>query len=353
MQQLEDFQKISLWQSELKHALKSYADIKSFFNLQDEIDLSFKCFIPLNFARHILESGPNSALWKQFIPSFEEQSPLGSRDPIGDQKNQKAPGIIHRYKNRVLFSPTTICPIICRYCFRKNELSKTDNIFKTRLDELGAYLKDHPEVNEVILTGGDPLILDNKKLEVIFKYIANYDIEFLRIHTRTPIILPNRIDEGLLALFKKYQSKFCQIIFVLHTNHQSEFSLDVIHALLKLSDLKIQRLTQSVLLKGINDSPEKLIDLLSIISKVHFSPYYLHHPDNVAGANHFRLSLEEGRKIYHELRDQIPGWMLPHYVIDHPDGTGKQFAYNPESFEFSGKLLNLNGGFSDYSALNT
>jgi lysine 2,3-aminomutase len=336
------------YQDQFRDALKSFADIKSFFDLGYDFESKFNCVIPKSFANILKRAGPDSILWKQFIPTPDELPATGLIDPIGDIKNSKENGIIHRYKNRILFTPTINCPIICRYCFRKNELSESNEIFKNKLSELAKYLQDHPEVNEVILTGGDPLILNDNKLEQIFQVLLSQNIKFLRLHTRTPIIIPSRINKTFIQLLGRYENQFTKIIFVLHVNHADEVDKEVLEALERLKGLQIKKLTQSVLLKGINNDLESLIGLIYKVLDCDFTPYYLHHPDNVKGAMHFTISLEEGREIYQFLRDQVPGWALPHYIIDNAKGMGKQLAFNPERIKFSGKMLDKNGALQDY-----
>ncbi len=336
------------WQSDYRNALKNFREIKSFFNLDYDFKSHYTAFIPIAFAEKIKAAGEGSALWQQFIPVTEELNEKGKLDPIGDIDFSMSGGIIHRYNNRLLYTPTTNCPVICRYCFRKNELSENNDIFKTNLSKLAAYLKEHPEVNEVILTGGDPLVISNKKLDDIFHVLSELNISFVRIHTRTPIIIPSRIDTGLIEVFKKYQVHFQRINFVLHTNHTDEIDQEVEDALNRLRETSIKKLTQSVLLKGINDSSEALQELINKIISVDFTPYYLHHPDQARGAMHFHMPLEEGRKVYAKLRKNLSGWALPSYVIDQTEGAGKQFAFNPESIKYSGKMLSKDGKLVSY-----
>jgi lysine 2,3-aminomutase len=336
------------WQEEFKDSLKTYKEIEKFFDLDSTEELFYSCRIPKNFALKIKTAGSDSALWKQFIHTSPEGLNIGPKDPIGDIDKSRGNGIIHRYSSRILFTPTTVCPVICRYCFRKNELSSNDSIYDQNLECLKEYLDKHQEVNEVILTGGDPLILGNKKLEQIFSILSESNIKFVRIHTRTPIILPSRIDEGLIDLLNTYSSKFLKIIFVLHTNHVDELDSEVCTSLKKLKECRVDKKTQSVLLKGVNDNSQTLIKLFDRLLECDFTPYYLHHPDKVKGAMHFQLPLSTGRKIYLKLRDKLPGWAIPHYVIDHPNGHGKQLAFNPESIDFKGKLLNSHEELIEY-----
>ena len=331
------------WTELYRDSIKKREDLNLFFDINLET-LNYPIFIPKSFAKKIKKSGPDSPLWKQFIPNKVEnnKSLFDHIDPIGDHQNAKGSGIIHRYKNRILFTPTVNCPIICRYCFRKNELYNQDDIFKQNLNQLIDYLTKNSEINEVILTGGDPLVLSNQKIDLILEMISSTQVKFVRFHTRTPIILPERIDDGFVQVLEKYSQIFTRLLFVLHTNHADEIDDDVYNSLKKLKNLPIDKLTQSVLLNGVNNNEVDLFNLFSRIIDCHFTPYYLHHPDLVKGGMHFYLPIEEGRVLYSKLRNKLPGWGIPHYIIDHPNGHGKQLAFNPESTLFSGKFLNLN-----------
>ena len=341
------------WQSEFRDAVKTEKDLKNLFG-SEQIHLDeYKTFIPNVFAQKIQSSPQGSALRKQFLPSTDEELDIGFIDPIGDSKSSKGSGIIHRYKNRILFTPTEVCPVNCRYCFRKNTLGTHDETFKANLSKLDDYLSQHLDVNEVILTGGDPLVLSNQKISQISKILIKNKIKFFRFHTRTPVILPNRIDDDFCSLLKELTNSFIRIIFVVHTNHSDELTEDVKVSLLKLSTInKVDLKTQTVLLKGVNNTTKALLSLFYRAIDCGLTPYYLHHPDLVKGAMHFYLPLSEGRKIYLKLRKELPGWAIPHYIIDHPNAKGKQLAFNPESIDFSGKLLDLEANFQEYSPLN-
>lgn len=328
------------WQHEFKEALKTKEDLELFFETTFPA-IKYPVFIPRVFASKILEAGPESALWKQFLPDINEENNLGRLDPIGDKVHAKGNQLIHRYHNRVLFTPTTVCPVLCRYCFRKNELSSKDEIFDPKFQEALSYLKNHPEINEVILTGGDPLILSNEKLALYMQEFSELgSIKYFRMHSRTPIILPSRIDEGFLAIMESAKVLFTRSLLMIHVNHISELTEDVVDAIKLLTDQGIDVYSQSVLLKGVNDSTLDLYNLFSKLSDLKIKPYYLHHSDEAQGAMHFYVELERGRKIFAPLHNLLPGWALPQYIIDIPGGEGKVPAFNPESFEFSGKLIN-------------
>jgi lysine 2,3-aminomutase len=334
---------MNTWQEDFKNAIKNHHDLEIFLDKKIP-QTNFKSFLPIPFLEKIKHAGPNSPLWKQFIPSDYENNSNGLKDPIGDQKYLVTKNLIHRYENRALLIPTTICPVSCRYCFRKNELETSDLIFKADLQNSLEYLKAHPEINEVILTGGDPLILSNEKLhELILELKAISSIKFLRIHTRTPIILPNRIDSGLIEVLNLARHYFTQVALMIHTNHVDEIDADVESAFKRLKQTDTLIFSQSVLLKEINLDVDTLITLFTKLSTLGIIPYYLHHPDHAYGTDHFQVDLESGRHIYAQLRKKLSGWMIPEYIIDIPEGHGKVSAFNPEGIKFNGELLDING----------
>ena len=337
-------EKIMTWQEDMRTALKSAEDLKHFFDC--EISTTpYSIFIPRTFAEKIKKGGYKSPLWKQFIPQKEENSPEGLLDPIGDKIYLKAPQIIHRYKNRALFLPTTICPVICRYCFRKNELSFSQDLFLPKFNETLDYLRNNPQIEELIFSGGDPLILSDEKLSY---YLCEFEkipsLKFIRLHTRTPIILPSRITDNLIAVLKN--NSFKKVTVAIHVNHSDELDTEVREAILKMKGLNL--LSQTVLLKGVNDDSKILKELIQNLISLNIRPYYLHHPDKVKGGMNYYLEIEEGRKIYQTLRDEIPGWAIFNYVVDVPGGKGKSPAFNPESFVFSGNLMGKDGNLYPY-----
>lgn len=332
------------WTEEFKNSLKSNEDLKSFFNV-DFPQVKYPIFLPKVFAEKIKTAGPDSPLWKEFLPNAHENDEgLGRLDPIGDKVHAKNNQLIHRYENRVLFTPTTVCPVLCRYCFRKNELASSDEIFDQKFTEAKAYLLANPEINEVIFTGGDPFILSNEKLAYYIQEFSEIEsIKYIRFHTRTPVILPSRLDEGLIAILESANALFKRCMVMIHVNHESELTKDVVAALNAMTTNHVEVFSQTVLLKGVNDNTEALYNLFTKLSDLKVNPYYLHHPDEALGAMHFYLTLEEGRRIFAPLHNKLPGWALPQYILDIPGGEGKTPAFNPESFEFSGTVLNRNG----------
>ncbi|ATH07001.1 hypothetical protein BIY24_03335 [Halobacteriovorax marinus] len=331
------------WQSEYRDSIKTHAALEEFFEAQfPKVD--FPLLIPRKFATHIKKAGLDSPLANQFLPQVSENDLGGESDPIGDHNQSPLAQIVHRYENRILFFPTQVCPVICRYCFRKNELGTNDELFKANFEKVLEYLKQHSEINEIIFSGGDPLILSDERIEFYlnkFKKIPH--IKFIRFHTRTPIILPSRITENFCKIIENFKKDFLQINFIIHVNHSQEFNEENRAALSLLHAHCSNLLSQSVLLKGVNNSKQALLKLIDELIKLNIRPYYLHHPDKVKGGLHFMLTLEEGRNLYATLRNHLPGWALPQYIIDIPGGEGKVSAYNPETYNFSGHLINRKG----------
>jgi lysine 2,3-aminomutase len=331
------------WQQDFREALRSTEELNAFFDY-DFPETNYPIFIPKNFAKKIKDFGEGSPLWIQFLPDSRENENLGRIDPIGDKIHSKGNQLIHRYENRALFTPTTICPIQCRYCFRKNELSSKDEIFDANFEAAKNYLLAHPEINEIIFTGGDPLILSDEKLAHYLQEFAEIEsIKFVRFHTRTPIILPSRIDEGFINIMTSARHLFKRALIMIHVNHLAEIDEEVESAITRLTEAGVEVLSQTVLLKGVNDQTEILEVLLNKLSELKVTPYYLHHPDEAKGAMHFGMTLEEGRRVVHPLHSKLSGWATPKYVIDIPGGEGKISAINPEDFTFKGELLNRQG----------
>jgi lysine 2,3-aminomutase len=314
------------WKDDFRDALRTREDCEEFFETPLP-STPYSIFIPKPFALKIKEAGKGSPLWLQFLPTNEENLQEGLVDPISDQLHSVGGGIIHRYKNRVLFTPTEICPIQCRYCFRKNELHQNLDVFKSNLTNLKNYLCDKPQVKEVILTGGDPLVLSNSKIYDLLDALTKIEsIKMVRFHTRTPIILPNRINSGFLEVLNHFSQKFAAISLVIHTNHLSEWTPEFLRGIKRLRVLPINLLSQSVLLKNVNDNIDDLRILFNSLYTRGITPYYLHHPDPVKGGMHFRVSRERGQRIYWELKKEVSGVVLPHYIIERPLGAGKTFA---------------------------
>ena len=311
------------WRDEIKDAVKTQQALEEFLNKKIP-KTKFPLFLPRSFLMLIKKAGENSPLWKQFIPDKREDSPWGVKDPIGDHLRTPIGHIVHRYSSRVLLMPSPLCPIACRYCFRKHLLNYDDKLFSQGLKVAFSYIRQNRNISEIILSGGDPLILEDQKLKFILDHLSEIpSVKDIRIHTRTPIILPNRITSKFLTLIHFYKERFRFFHIVIHANHATEINDNVKTALKNILKAGISLLSQSVLLKGVNDSDADLINLIEAFLDCGVRPYYLHHPDKVQGGEHFFLNLEEGEKIYSALKAKVSGWAIPKYVVDSPKAVGK------------------------------
>lgn len=341
------------WANEFQKAFKNIGELYAFLGWEITEELrdvakTYPLFVPMDLAKQIKLEGPEGILAKEFLPHPSELNSTlnqaGLVDPIGDKNFHVAPQLIHRYNSRALFTPTTICPVHCRYCFRKNELNTSDEIFQHDFVKTLEYLKAHPEITEIIFTGGDPLTLSDQKIEKYLEAFADTGtIRDVRFHTRYPVILPTRIDDDFLELLDRASKKFRTVSIVIHANHAKEFDDKNKKVIAKLAQTRAQVLSQSVLLAGVNDSVSSLLDLFELLIELKVRPYYLHHPDRVKGGMHFYIPLQKGRELYLLLRKNLPGWAIPHYVIDLPGGEGKISAMNPETTSYSGQFLTKNG----------
>ncbi|MBY7649747.1 MAG: lysine-2,3-aminomutase-like protein [Candidatus Liberibacter europaeus] len=267
----------------------------------------------------------NDPIARQFIPRQEEMNvlPEEQEDPIGDLSHSPIKGIVHRYPDRVLLKLLHICPVYCRFCFRREIVGSEDSGVLSSDDMASAfsYIKENPQIWEVILTGGDPLILSINRLKKIIKTLMDIKhVKILRFHSRVPIVDPSRITHELIQCFKESDKS---IYIAIHANHPSEFSKEALSAISRLVDAGIILLSQSVLLKGVNDDPEIMSNLMKIFVESRIKPYYLHHPDLAPGTSHFRITIEEGLKIFSNLKEKISGLCQPSYILDIPGGYGK------------------------------
>lgn len=268
---------------------------------------------------------PADPIALQFLPQHGELTTTADEmaDPIGDQAHSPVEGIVHRYPDRVLLKAVHICPVYCRFCFRREMVGPQGlgTLTPDQLDTAFAYIESHPGIWEVILTGGDPLVLSPRRLEALMLRLgAIPHVKVVRFHSRVPVVEPERIDAALIAALKA-SGKTTYV--ALHANHAREFTPDARKACARLVDAGIVMLSQSVLLKGINDDPDVLAELMRTFVENRVKPYYLHHPDLAPGTSHFRLSIAEGQKLVAGLRGRISGLCQPTYILDIPGGHGK------------------------------
>jgi lysine 2,3-aminomutase len=290
----------------------------------------------------------------QFVPARAELDvrPEESPDPIGDLAHQPIEGIVHRYPDRVLLKVVSVCPVYCRFCFRREMVGpgKDSNLSPAQVDAAIDYIRAHPEIWEVILTGGDPFMLSARRAEGLTRALESIPhVKVIRWHTRMPVADPGAVSPEFVASIR---SAFKAVYVAVHCNHARELTEEARAALRRLADSGIALLSQSVLLKGVNDDGETLADLMRALVESGVRPYYLHHPDLAPGTSHFRLSVAHGQALARDLRDRISGLAQPHYVIDIPDGVSKALA-SPADVEVrdDGTLLRgRDGAWRDYRA---
>ena len=271
----------------------------------------------------------NCPVRRQVVPRVEEThtAPWELSDPCGEDSHSPVPGLVHRYPDRVLFLVTDRCASYCRYCTRSRLVSNASGYdFHPEFDRQIAYIAAHPEIRDVLLSGGDPLLLNDEKLENLLSRLrAIPHVEFLRLGTRIPIFLPQRITPELCAMLKQFHPFFMSV----HVNHPRELTTEVRAALARLADAGIPLGNQSVLLKHVNDDAEVMTALVQKLLICRVKPYYLYQCDLISGSAHLRASVAKGLEIMEKLRGYTSGYAVPTYVIDAPGGGGK-VPINPE-----------------------
>jgi lysine 2,3-aminomutase len=260
---------------------------------------------------------------RQVIPRLEETTtaPWETLDPVGEDAHSPVPGLVHRYPDRVLFLVTDRCAAYCRYCTRSRLVSNASGYdFHPEFDRQIAYIAEHPEIRDVLLSGGDPLLFNDEKLEYLLGRLrAIPHVEFLRIGSRVPIFLPQRITPELCAMLRQFHPLFVSV----HTNHPRELTTEVREALGRLADAGIPLGNQSVLLRHVNDDPVVMKALVQKLLLCRVRPYYIYQCDLIAGSAHLRSTVSRGLEIMDSLRGHTSGYAVPQYVIDAPGGGGK------------------------------
>lgn len=282
---------------------------------------------------------PDDAIGKQCLPDARELDDcVQLADPLEEKALSPVPGLIHRYPDRVVLLVSNRCAVYCRFCMRKRLVGSGDApLGEDELSEALSYIAAHPEIRDVILSGGDPLMLDDQSLAKILTSLrAIAHVAIIRIGTRIPVTLPARITPDLCRLLKNFHPLYINT----HFNHPDEITAASGTACALLADAGIPLGNQTVLLKGVNDSVETMRSLLTGLLAIRVKPYYLHQMDLVLGTAHFRTSVQTGLAIMRGLRGHISGLAVPHYVIDLPGGKGK-VALVPDDVEFQGSSLLL------------
>jgi lysine 2,3-aminomutase len=298
--------------------------------------------VAISPAMQALIRAPDDPIGRQFIPDAAELVTLTheSPDPIGDDALSPVKGVVHRYPDRALLKPLLICPVYCRFCFRREHVGPDGGLLTdTELQAAYEWFTAHPAVTEVILTGGDPLMLSPRRLRgIIGALSAIPHVQTIRIHTRVPVADPQRLTDDLASAVETDRSLWV----VVHANHAREFTSAVGQALRRMRGRGIPLLGQSVLLRGVNDSSEALEDLFRAMIADGVKPYYLHQLDRAPGTARFHVPVEEGRALLERLRGRVTGLAWPSYVLDIPGGYGK-VPIGPEYWQADGSVRDIEG----------
>ena len=276
------------------------------------------------YASLLKSDDPLQPLRRTVVPLKQEFVPCPGEaaDPLGEDRDSPAPGLVHRYPDRVLFLVTAYCSTYCRYCTRSRILGRIQNTHfsKNQWEKAIAYIQSTPSVRDVLLSGGDPLTMPDEKLDWILRRLRRIPhVEIVRIGTKAPVVLPQRVTKHLTRMLKRHHP----LLMSIHFTHPDELTPEVSHACGKLADAGIPLGSQTVLLSGVNDDVETMKRLFRGLLKLRVRPYYLYQCDPIPGSGHFRTSIQKGLEIIQGLRGYTSGYAVPHYVIDAPGGGGK------------------------------
>lgn len=322
---------LSLWQQELAQAITDPKVLFERLKLNpDALPQAYRAHhlfrlrVPRGFVARIKPGDPYDPLLRQILPTAQEEDAIAGYlpDPVGDLKAMPVPGLLHKYQGRVLLVTTGACAVHCRYCFRRHfpygKANPTRNAWQPAL----AYIATDPSIHEVILSGGDPLSLSDVRLAALSQALqAIPHVMRLRLHTRQPIVLPERVDSLLLSWLTRCA---LQKVIVVHVNHPNEIDASVIEALHALAKTGATLLNQSVLLRGINDTVDVLTRLSEALFAAGVLPYYLHLLDPVTGSAHFAVTVREARRLLNTLRAQLPGYLVPRLAQEVPGEASKR-----------------------------
>ena len=319
------------WKWQLRNRIRSLSDLEKVINLSEDEKNAISRNInalPLAitpyYASLISKDDPTHSIRRTVIPTTSEYIKMigEADDPLSEDHDSPVPGIVHRYPDRVLFLTTGYCSVYCRYCTRSRMVGDDckSHVTMEQWEKGIKYIESNPEIRDVLLSGGDPLTLSNEKLNWLLSKLSRIPhVEFIRIGTKVPVVLPQRITSSLTDILKKYHPLWISI----HFTHPEEITKETSAACKKLADAGIPLGSQTVLLQGINDDVETMKKLYHGLLKIRVRPYYLYQCDPITGSSHFRTPVEKGIEIISGLRGHTSGYAVPHYVIDAPDGGGK------------------------------
>ncbi|MFP4478602.1 MAG: lysine 2,3-aminomutase [Candidatus Izemoplasmatales bacterium] len=347
------------WHWQVKHRIQSVDDLEKYIKLSDEekedikqVLSKFRMAITPYFFSLIDINNPECPIRKQSIPSLNEmhESKNDMVDPLAEDTDSPVEGLTHRYPDRVLFLITDMCSMYCRHCTRRRFAGQSDQRMpKERIDKAIQYISEHEEIRDVLLSGGDALLVSDKLLEDIIKRLREIDhVEIIRIGTRTPVVLPQRITQEFVDMLKKYHPIWLNT----HFNHYDEITVESKAAIDRLADAGIPLGNQSVLLKGVNDTIEIMKTLVQRLAMIRVRPYYIYQCDLSLGIEHFRTPVSKGIEIIEGLRGHTSGFCVPTFVVDAPGGGGKiPVMPNYVISQAPGKIIlrNYEGVISTYS----
>jgi EF-P beta-lysylation protein EpmB len=318
------------WQEQLADLITDPLELLQLLNLDSEIIgysaqalRSFPLRVTRAYAARMQPGNPEDPLLRQVLPHNLETLPYPgfTEDPIGESQANPVKGLLHKYQGRVLLIATQTCAINCRYCFRRHFPYADNRPSRKQWQDALQYIAADASIKEVILSGGDPLATSNTYLAWLVEAIAEIPhVQRIRLHSRLPLVLPDRIDRPLQQLLGSLKQ---QVVFVIHANHAQEFDASVDAACQRLRETGMQLLNQSVLLRGVNDSVDTLAALSERLLAAGVLPYYLHFLDKVSGAGHFAVSLDTARALVAGLQASLPGYLVPRLVCEEPDRPGK------------------------------
>lgn len=309
------------WKQELSEAIRDPAELLQLLHLPNDLLAAarsaaklFPLRVPLSYLARIEAGKPDDPLLRQVLPidAELETSPGYSADPVGDAASMASQGLLHKYQGRALLITTGACAVHCRYCFRRHYPYSEASAKPSALDEALDYIAADNSLKEIILSGGDPLSLSDARLQDLVQALeAIPHLQRLRIHTRQPVVIPSRITEALLNTL---QASRLRVVVVLHINHANEINHELGAAIDKLNQIDALLLNQAVLLKGVNDSAEAIINLSEALDEVRVQPYYLHTLDKVQGAAHFAVSDDAAKTLIKQAAATLPGYLTPKLV---------------------------------------
>jgi EF-P beta-lysylation protein EpmB len=317
------------WQLELARAVRSTDELLRLLDIDPAVCRTrplvgdFPLRVPRGFVARMARGDINDPLLRQVLPVEDECRQVAgfATDPLQEHAAMPVSGLLHKYRGRALLTVTGACAVHCRYCFRRHFPYADTCLSDARLTQAIDYLAQRPEIHEIILSGGDPLSLTDQRLAVLSDRLSALpQLRILRLHTRAPVVLPERIDDGLLAWIEGLRLR---VVVVVHCNHPNEVDDSVAAAMQRFAQAGVTLLNQSVLLRGINDDPTTLIRLSETLFAAGILPYYLHRLDRVQGAAHFEVDTARACALHREVHAALPGYLVPRLVAEIPDAAGK------------------------------